>query len=68
MIGVGGRFREEAMAQNVWEGFLNVVGVDGVLPVEESGGLRSPLEGEGSAGRDGVVLAKDGANRFERCK
>ena len=52
------------MAQNVWEGFLNVVGVDGVLPVEESGGLRSPLEGEGSAGRDGVVLAKDGANRL----
>ena len=62
MVGIGGVFGEEAVAEDVGEDFLDVVWEDGGLIVEECDGLGGALEGEGGAGGDGVVLADDSAD------
>lgn len=68
MVGVGGVFGEEAVAEDVREYFLNVVREDGGLVVEEGGGLGRALEGQGGAGGDGVILAEDAADGLTKCE
>ncbi len=61
-VGIRGFLGEESVPEDEGENFLNVVGMDRALAVEECGSLGSALEGEGGPGGDGVILPESSAD------
>jgi hypothetical protein len=49
VVGLGCVFGQESVAKDMGKHFLNMVGVDGVLLVQNGRSLRRPLQGKGAA-------------------